>query len=188
MKALLALLAIALIGLCADACGGSSKTSSNPPNRGYSLSGYPISDRDNDGDHNDDDGHVLDFGHLASPSDRQASVALVKSYFAAAAAEDGAKACSLLVPAIAESVVEDYGHTEGLTGTTCAMVLSKLFKQHHRLLAVKSSNLEIMRVGIEGTRALVAMNFSKIPEARQITERRVGSTWRIVDLLDGIFE
>jgi hypothetical protein len=145
-------------------------------------------DRDNDGDHNDDDAGILEYGHVASASDQHISVALVTRYFAAAAAEDGRTACRLLAPAIAETVAEDEGHSPGLEGRTCPVVMSKLFKRDHRMLAEKKATLKVTRVRIEGSRALAVLEFSSIPETRQITERRVGNTWRIVDLVDGIIE
>jgi hypothetical protein len=145
-------------------------------------------DRDNDGDQNDDDGKVLGYGHAADAADRRTSIGLVTRYFAAAAAEDGAKACASLVPFIAESVPEDDGHQPGLRGKTCAVVMSKLFKVHHQLLTMKSATLRVIGVRVEGDKALAILEFPTIPEVRQITERRVGSAWRLLDLFDGILE
>ncbi len=145
-------------------------------------------DRDNDGDHNDDDEKVLYFGHAADATDQRISLALVTRYFALAATGDGAKACSLLVPFIAESVAENDGHSPALRGKTCAVVMSKLFKLHHRSLAEKNATLKAIEVRVESDRALVVLEFPTIPEVRQITERRVGSTWKLLDLLDGILE
>jgi hypothetical protein len=145
-------------------------------------------DRDNDGDHNNDDGWILHYGHTANPSDRRTSVALLKRYFAAAAAKDGATGCSSLVPFIAASVVENDGHSAGLIGKTCAVVMTKLFKMHHKLLAEKNATLRVMDVRVLGDKALAILDFPAIPEMRQIAERRVGNTWKLLDLLDGILE
>ncbi len=145
-------------------------------------------DRDNDGDHNDDDEGILDYGHAANATDRRDSVNLVTRYFAAAAAENGAAACSLLIPFIAESVPEDDGHTAALSGRTCAVVMSKLFKLHHALLLTKHETLQVPSVRVEGDKALAILEFPTIPEVREIAERRAGGAWRILDLLDGILE
>jgi hypothetical protein len=145
-------------------------------------------DRDNDGDHNDDDENVLGFGHAADPADRLASVALVERYFAAAAAANGAQACRLLAPFVAESVPEDDGHSPGLRGRTCPVVMSKLFELHRRLLVEKKTTLKVVGVRVEGDKALAILEFPTIPEVRQIAERRVKGTWRVLELLDNILE
>lgn len=180
-------LATAVLCLTAGACGSARDPAPHKPVIQLNYSTHN-NDRDNDGDHNDDDGKVLYFGHPAAPADRRDSVALVTGYFSAAAAEDGARACTMLVPFIAESVPEDYGHTPGLEGHTCAAVLTKLFRVHHPELVMKQATLRIMTVRVEGDRALVVFDFPKIPEVRQITERRVNGRWRLLDLLDGILE
>jgi hypothetical protein len=189
-------LAIIALGLDLAACGNSSRVASSArANSSGNRSNYAPSnfsthnnDRDNDGDHNDDDAGVLYFGHAAGPADERAAVALVTRYFAAAAAGDGAAGCRLLAPFIAESLAEEDGHSPRLRGTTCAVVLSKLFKLHHALLAEKHATLKVIGVRLEGARGLVIFDFPAIPEVRQITERRVGHSWRLLYQLDGILE
>jgi hypothetical protein len=196
MKPLLTTFATILLCVGVSACGSSGRDSSRDASKPASPTGVAVTsgathknDRDNDGDNNDDDQHVLNFGQTASPADRQAIAALVTRYFAAAASENGKQACALLVPFIAESVVEKYGQTTPrLRGKTCAVVMSKLFKYSHRELVNKDATLQIMRVGVEGDRSLVVLNFPTIPEVRQITARRTGGSWRILYLLDGILE
>jgi hypothetical protein len=145
-------------------------------------------DRDNDNDNNDDDAGVLYYGKAADTTDRQISVGLVTRYFAAAAAENGTEACTMLIPFIAESVAEDYGHTSALHGKSCSVVMSMLFKQHHALLATKHATLKVIEVRVNGDKALAILEFPTIPEVRQITERREGRTWKLQDLLDEILE
>jgi hypothetical protein len=193
MRYLLGALAISALGAGLGACGGPSRgTASGGPATTAAVATSNFSthnnDRDNDGDHNDDDEGVLHYGHAADAAVRRASVALVMRYFAAAAAEDGARACSLLAPFIAESVAEQNGHSPALRGATCPVVISKLFKLHHRRLALKNTTLRISEVRIEGDRGLVVLAFPTIPEVRQITERRIAGTWRLLDLFDGILE
>jgi hypothetical protein len=43
-------------------------------------------------------------------------------------------------------------------------------------------------VRVEGDKALAVMSFSTLPEVRQISARRDGATWKILQLLDGIIE
>jgi hypothetical protein len=168
------------------ACGDASKQSTGGA-RGVTSTAHK-NDRDNDNDHNDDDGNVLDFGQAASATDRQVSVALVTRYFAAAAAANGAMACTLLAPLMAESVVEVDGHSAALRGSTCAQVMSKLFRLHHPMLVEKSAALKVVTVRILGNTGLIVLDFPEIPEVRQIGERRIDGRWAIFDLLDGIIE
>jgi hypothetical protein len=155
------------------------------------MSGKPWThknDRDNDNDNNNDDAGIVGFGHAAGPADRRISVTLVTRYFAAAARGNGAEGCSLLVPTIAEAVPEDDGHSPGLEGKTCSVVMSKLFKRNHQSLVGKHTTLKVVDVRVEGSRGLAILEFPTIPETRQITERRVGNTWKLVDLLDSLIE
>jgi hypothetical protein len=173
MKRLLGLLAIVLLSACVAACGSSSNGS------GSGATANKIKrDRDNDSDNNDDDNQVLYYGHAADTAERQQIVALITDYFAAAATEDGAKACTLLMPFVAESVVEDISRSPGLSGRTCAVVMTKLFKQHHSELSAKNATLK-----------LTVLSFSVLPEVRTMIERRDSNgDWKVLTLLDGILE
>lgn len=181
-----------LLSLGLAACGGSSK-GSDPASHSSSSAAAPTtlpkSDRDNDADKNNDDAHVLDYGHEPSASERQAIVALVTSYYAAAGAADGQKACALLMPFVAESVVEDIGHQPEVRGRSCPVVMSKLFEQQHTLLSGESATLKFYAVRVDGGRALAVLSFANLPEVRQLTERRDGSgAWKVLNLLDRILE
>jgi hypothetical protein len=186
MKALLALLATALLVLGIAACGGSSGTSST--SNASASRHQPKLDRDDDNDNNNDDNHILFYGHAATPVDRQAIVTLLTRYYRAAAAADGAKACPLLMSFVAEAVPENIGHTPALRGKSCAVVMSKLFKLHHTLIAGESATLKIVTVRVEGDKSLTVLSFANLPEVRQMTIRRDGNSWKILTLLDGILE
>jgi hypothetical protein len=190
VRAWLVVTALGALGLGLTACGNSSANNTSTASSDVSAVVPPNftthnNDRDNDGDHNDDDGKVLYYGHAADAADRQAGVALATSYFAAAASANGAAGCALLVPFIAESVADE---NPALAARTCPAALSKLFELHHRLLAEKHATLKVMAVRIEDNRGLVILDFPTIPEVRQLTERRIGDTWKLMDLLDGILE
>lgn len=180
MRALAALIAVALLATGFAACGESKDTSTR--------AGAPHKDRDNDHDNNDDDQGTLGYGHVPGAPESQAIAALVKSYFADAAAESGAKACALLTPFLAESVVEVDGHSPGLRGSTCAAVMTKLFARHHRDLQAKQAALKVMRIGVQGSKSLVALDFPEIPEVREMVLRRYNGSWTVLQLLDGIIE
>lgn len=181
------------LGLILTACGSASTGAGTDDGTSPTVLVRPNfsthhNDRDNDGDHNNDDGKVLDYGHTADTTDRLASIALVKRYFAAAADTNGTAGCKMLVPLIAETIVEDDGHSSELRGTTCAVVLSKLFALHHRELKMKNATLKIIEVRAQGTKELIVLDFPTIPEVRQITARQIKSSWKLMDLLDGILE
>jgi hypothetical protein len=185
IAAWLGVLACLTLGLGVCACGGSGTSRSGAV--GANASAHRT-DFDDDGDHNDDDAKVLAYGHAAGAPERRVATALVKSYFGAAAAEDGSRACRLLAPLLSETVVETDGHTPALRGRTCAAVMSKLFAVRHRLLAEKSSSLRVYAVRAKEDRMLVVLQFPPSPEARQIEERRVAGRWTIFALLDSIIE
>jgi hypothetical protein len=189
MRPWIAILVCLPLALSTLACGGSSKGASS------AAAGTPVTayfphdkdDRDNDGDRNNDD-FDLYFGHAAGPADRRESVALTRRYYAAAAAANGAEACSLLVPFFAESVVEQYGHVTGISGRTCAVVMSKLFRSRHAQLASENATLRIPAVRVQQDSALAILEFPTIPEVRKLLLRRVGGSWRVIALLDSAIE
>jgi hypothetical protein len=202
-RCLLGAIAVAALGMGVASCGGSSDlAASRRPSSAVSTGRHvahsvevvpsyltsPAKDRDEDADRNDDDEASLSYGRPASRTDRLSSVVLIKRYFIAAAAGDGRAACGLLVPFIAESVVEMDGHSPELRGKTCPVVLSKLFRRHHRLLAEKNASLRVDAVRVQGQKALAVLDFPAIPVVRLMTERRVGHAWRLLPLLDGMLE
>ncbi len=173
------------------ACGDSGKSTPTATGGEALVTAYfphDKNDRDNDGDHNDDDALALNSGHAASGTELNETRSLVRRYYAAAAAANGAQACALLVPFFAESVVEQYGHLAPTSGKTCAAVMSKIFKNHHALIASKNATLKIPEVRVQNERALVILEFSSIPEVRQIYLRRIANKWMLLALLDSIIE
>lgn len=176
-RALAALLATALLGAIASSCGSTSHSSTTVAR-----------DRDNDLDHNDDDAQALGYGHAAGTADRAAITSLVRRYYAAAAAKDGATACRLLMPYIAESVAEDYGHNADTRGHSCTAVMRKLFALRHRLLVIESASLKVYAMRVGAGRALTFLTFATLPEVREITERDNGGEWKLLELLDQILE
>jgi hypothetical protein len=182
MRPLLVLLMIVALGLGATACGSTSgATGSASPQAGKR-------DRDNDGDNNDDDAHILNYGHAPGATEREELTSLVRSYYAAGAAEDGVKACSMLYSLISETVAEEYGRIPALRGSSCATVMAKLFRERHHLLVGESATLKVYATRVKGERALTLLTFAMLPEVRQMLERRVGATWKIAALSDNILE
>ncbi len=184
MKPLLAVLASVLLGFAINACGSSTAS--------RSLSATTASlkqDRDDDGDNNDDDSKVIYYGHAPNLEERRSIVALVRAYYESQASEDGAAACRLLMPFVAESVAEHIGHSPGLRGQACSTVMSKLFRLNHALLSGENASLEFYSVRVNGGKALTVLSFANLPEVRQLSERRDSSgNWKVLSLRDGILE
>lgn len=202
------LFAIALSGASLGACGASKSADSGARSPiaataahvatavpvATSARDYTKADRDKDDDigtSSDDTNNnpILDYGHAAGPADRRAITALVKRYYAAAAAGDGTQACSMLYITLSESVAEDQGHESAgpayqSQGTTCPTVMALMFKHFHEQLAAKLPLLKVSRVRLHRHRGVAILSFGSMPE-RRIAVLRERRTWKIVGLLDG---
>jgi hypothetical protein len=191
-------LTIALLGASVGACGNADKRtrSASQSSASAAIAGgaaartasattpaqsHLSTDSDNDNDnpghsrYDSDDRPVLYFGHAASAADGRAIAGLVKRYYAAGAASDGAAACSLIYSLVAESVAEEYGQSPPLRGRTCAVVMSKLFKQRHRELVADVAGLEVTRVRISGDHGLALLRFGPTRERRVLVRRERGA-------------
>ena len=140
-------------------------------------------DNDNDREKHTDD---YRFGHAASPADRRAVTAVVKRYYTAAAAGDGKTACALSYSLFVEEIPELYGTPSGppgLRGTTCPVILSKLFRQRHQQLSAEHATLVVDTVRVEKLRAFAVMSFKTVKE-HDILLHREHRAWKIYELLD----
>lgn len=211
-KRLLALGTIGLLSIGACACGSASKTSTSavaqttavttqtatgpesPYNPYEANIGQPKPrDRDLDGDSNSDspydsdDKSALDYGHPADAQDVRSITALVRRYYAAAAAENGAKACSMIYSTYAEAIPEDYGTSppgpKWARGTSCPAVVTLIFKHFHSQIAVRLPKLKVSSVRLREHQGLVLLSFGTLPE-REIRVDRESHTWRILALID----
>lgn len=151
-------------------------------------------DRDGDNDssggksrYDSDDQRTADFGHPASSAEGATIAALVRRFYAAAAAGNGEKACSMLYSVFAEAVPEDYGTSPPgpgyARGTTCPAVLTRVFTHFREQILSKSPKLQITQVRVMGRAGIVLLSFGALPE-RIIHVLREGQTWRIQALLD----
>jgi hypothetical protein len=194
MKSLLTLLAIVLLSVAATACGAGkgagspSQVSSNAA----ASSGTPAAGADNDNDPKgriDDinDSAVFNSGHAASVADKQAVTVLIKRYYAAALAGDGAAACSMINSTLVKAIPEDYGRGGPpylRSGKTCTAILMLVFKHVHHLLIAEVPRLEVTRVRLLGNNlALAVLGFKGMPE-REISVGREGGAWKMYSLLD----
>jgi hypothetical protein len=144
-------------------------------------------DNDSDGYGEALDDEKMAFGHPASSADARAVTALVKRYYAAGAAGDGAAACHLIYSTLAESVPEDYGRPPGppsLRGTTCAVVISKMFKPLQRRLSVESATLKVAAVRVSFNLGSVQLGFAGHKPDRYVLVHRELGRWKMDLLVD----
>lgn len=138
-------------------------------------------DGDDDAESNDDN-LIVNFGHPPSAVEERTITALLKSYYVAAAAADGAKACALLYSLVAETVAEEFGRELGEPpGASCSTVMSKVLQQRHRQLAMELASLEVTRVRVEGDKGVAVVSFGKTPEPHMFLHHEQG-VWKIESL------
>jgi hypothetical protein len=204
-RALLACATVVLSACGTSACGTSSKNSRPAPpgstaalatgnNTARSASGPTSttdpSEHDGDGDidrlttgrYDTDDDAIPGFGQPADAPDRRAIIALIGRYYAAAAAGEGARACSMLDTPIVESVMEEHRRGKGpasLQGDTCAQIMSKLFEQRHRELAEDITGYRVLVVQLRPNRGYALVRFPARHELRelQVLVRREHDIW-----------
>jgi hypothetical protein len=197
-------LVVAVLVSGLGACGGASRdmrlSSQSTPGLGdsanttvagpskTSTSGYLRSDGDNetdDGSRGNDDSAFLDtFGKEARPPDRRAIAELVKRYYVAAAAGDGAKACALLTPSVASGLAPAQVSSGQASADTCAAIVSRLFaSQHQRLQADDVATMVVVDAHVKGNLGVAVFGFKTEPLSEILVKREAGP-WR----LDGLFD
>jgi hypothetical protein len=182
MKQVLGLTAVVALSLVLGACGDSGKGANVASNAASSPSTATTARVTSP-----QVKAIVEYGQEASPTDKQAITALVKRYYAAVAADDGATACSLIHSPLAESVAEDYGQAPGpvsLSGKTCAVVMSKLFRQLPEQPASVLAATEVTGVRVKDRKGFALLHSTAIPEGDIPVERELG-VWRVGTLVGG---
>lgn len=184
----LALPAVALASLLA-ACGGGHQAASVPiaPAKRLAL---PVIETKDDPDYDSDnyagepDNERELFGHPASAADARAVAVVVKRYFAAAARDDGALGCTLLYSPSAESIAQTLGGpggSPGLQGSTCAVVMTKLFAREHRRF--RAAAVKVTAVRVSFSRGAVQFRFGDDRATLYTLVHRERDAWKMYDLL-----
>jgi hypothetical protein len=194
-RSLILMSAFALAGFGVFGCGSTAtpRTVTSRTQRTVEISttassksasgGVSKNDVDHDSDANDDD---YLYGHAASSADMRTIAMLLKSYYEAAAADDGKRACSMLYSLLAEEIPELYGEQPGspaLSGKTCAVVMSKFFRQYTRQLLSDAATIKVTTVRVRRNRALAIMSFRSMPR-RDILVHREHQSWKVDELMD----
>ena len=177
-RMLLACAAIALATVGTSACGSAGRSSAG---KASAVSGHDadqdIDSRGQGGRYDTDNDATFGWGPLADAADRRAIVALVKRYYEAAAAGDGARACTMLDPLIAEEMIEQNRHS------TCARIMSRMFQPRHRELVEDVAAFRITAVQLRGNRAVALTDFSPT-RLLEVFVRRGHGVWRMDTPLD----
>lgn len=134
-----------------------------------------------------DDREIEIYGRPATVPEWRAAADFARAYFRAAAAEDGATACTLLTPMLQHDLGGSYEHPSDppyLHGKTCAEVLTKLFKHRHKLMTAETAGLEVTDVRVTPRTAFILLAFKGIRERRFMGVERYGNTWKLEALTD----
>jgi hypothetical protein len=133
--------------------------------------------------HDSDDASVLDYGSEANAAELKAVTAVVERYYKLAAADNGAKACSMIDSSLAKSLPEDYGQSPGpayLRGAkTCQAIMSLVFKYRHALV---DAPIHVTGLLVKGDLAIALLGSKTLPAA-DITVKREHGRWQIDALL-----
>lgn len=118
----------------------------------------------NSGYRDRDDSRILAYyGHPASAIVSREVAAVAKRYYAAAAAGDGKRACSMMEPSLVKSIPVVYGQLGAsyLRGAkTCPAVMVRMFKhRHHELIAP----VTVTGVLEKGKNAYALLGSTRIP-------------------------
>lgn len=197
LRSLLVCTALTLSAVGVSACGNATKGSgteragSATALAGGSPTGSGVKDGDRDDDRrgsrfDPDTDEVLTYGPAAGPADRREIIALLRRYYAAAAAGNGELACSMLYWLFAETVIEEHSHGKGpraLRGNTCAQITSKVFKQRHRELVRDLARFEVTEVQLRAKQGWVRLRFGPASELLVSLHHDRG-VWHMNNLLD----
>lgn len=127
-------------------------------------------------------GSPLTFGHPASSADTRAITAVTRTFYSAAAKDSGTVLCSLLYSLLEETVAEDFGHEPGpvaLRGNSCAVVMTKLYRQDHRRHVAEFAKLRVTSARISYHQALALLSFGESKPSSYIALKRERSIWKI---------
>ena len=189
LTATLACVATSSCGVPDHHHGSASQNSFGAPQ----STGYLASD----GDADNDDGspgiegvekgdtlYPVGYGQEASQSDKLKIATLIVSYYSAAVASDGAKACRLLDSTLAAGLNEGAGASTQGANSPCALTLSHLFeREHQHLKADDVSQMEMIDLRVKGGHALATLGFKTRPIGEMPLTNEQGA-WKIDALLD----
>jgi hypothetical protein len=179
---------VVLLGAGAAGCGSSAAARERAALA--AAAGKHDGDGDDDsfgqGPDDTDKDAIATYGPAAGSAERQAIVSVIRRYYAAAAADDGAGVCSLTYSLFAESLVEAHSHGKGapaLRGSTCAQVVSKLFAGRHSGIARDLASLRVSVIQLRGKQGFAIARFGIADERILQLQHLPGGAWAMDVLL-----
>ena len=164
--------------------GDANGSPASTPADANTPEGHGTDADDADGDQGvDDDGPIVEYGVSASPAQRRAIVVLVKRYYTAAAADDGARACAQIYDVVAETVPETFAESMGLHGNSCAAVMTQVLARRHRRMAADLAHFKVGAIRLGPERGYVMVDFGTRP-APYVQIHRQGDSWKVQSLLE----
>jgi hypothetical protein len=132
------------------------------------------------GDHDIGDATFVASGSTASAANTHAVAAVVVAYYAALAAGDETKACSLVAPTLTRSLTHDMparrlAYLQG--ARTCPATVARLSKHLHSQLA---DPVTVTGVHVDGSRATVLLG-SRSLFASQLKLGLTGGAWKVTE-------
>ncbi|HEU0250448.1 MAG TPA: hypothetical protein VFR48_06980 [Solirubrobacteraceae bacterium] len=135
-----------------------------------------------------DDGEVEYYARPSTAVEWRRATAFVRTFFQLAVAEDGAKVCARMTPALRASLgggkFTNNTQPRYESGSTCAQVMKKVFEHDHDELQAKLAGLEITDVRTSDATTFVLLAFKGIRERREMGLNKIGRTLQYEALTD----
>ena len=113
--------------------------------------------------------YLKSVGKAAGEPDKREITALVKRFYAYAAADDGVAACTLYTKPLQIAIPEDYGNEPARPhwrGKTCAIVMTKLFKRPPEVSVAELAKTKVVGVRVNGNVGLPSYIRSACPSEK----------------------
>lgn len=135
------------------------------------------------GYYDEDDGTIEAYGHPASAEEARPLTVLVERYRAAAIADDGVKACTMLDTTLLATLPESYAKQQGpayLRGAKdCETIMSRVFMHSP---SAPNNLLHVVAVRVARGQGYVLLGSKTLP-ASYVPVKREEGRWRIAGLL-----
>jgi hypothetical protein len=125
---------------------------------------------------------ITHFGSAAASGDQAAVTKLVKSYYAALAADRGGAACALLGARIRSAIEHSIGRTPLAHGHGCEGVVTIVFRHHPGQKSTVSQSVTVTGVRVSGDRGYALISTPQRPSEEIRIEREHGA-WKVGALI-----
>lgn len=140
-------------------------------------------DGDGDGDKNDDEASIRDYGKAASTSEWHAIADLIRKYHRASVMGDGVKMCSSISAGLAEALAEERAASASDAGEACAKSVAILLRSGASRPGSRAKKIAIVTVRVRGATGLGLLRLPS-GEEREETVVHEGNSWKIAALFD----